>query len=178
MYGSWGSTSVVRGDDWANTKRFTNRQTGTTTRVTRGDQGGMISRRGPDGSGFVGKRGENVYAGRDGNVYRRDDNGNWSKWQDGGWNQVEKPSRDAVRDSMLNDNARRQQREQIDRSTYQNLERDRASRNDGAQRTRDRGTYQNRGGGSAGSYRGGGASRGGGGFRGGGGGFRGGGRRR
>ena len=205
VYGSWGSTSVVRGDDWANTKRFTNRQTGTTTRVTRGDQGGMISRRGPDGSGFVGKRGENVYAGRDGNVYRRDDSGNWSKWQDGGWNQVEKPNRDdlrdsmlndnardrdavrdrdtvgnrdAVRDSMLNDNARRQQRQQIDRSTYQNLERDRASRNDGAQRTRDRSTYQNRGGGSAGSYRGGGGSRGGGGFRGGGGGFRGGGRRR
>lgn len=200
VYGSWGSTSVVRGDDWANTKRFTNRQTGTTTRVTRGDQGGMISRRGQDGSGFVGKRGENVYAGRDGSVYRRDDSGNWSKWQDGGWNQVDKPSRDAVRDSMLNDNARVRDREsvgnrdsvrdsmlndsartrerQMDRSTYQNLERDRASRNNGAQRTRDFGSYQNRGGGSAGSYRGGGMSRGGGGFRGGGGGFRGGGRRR
>ena len=200
VYGSWGSTSVVRGDDWANTKRFTNRQTGNTTRVTRGDQGGMISRRGQDGSGFVGKRGENVYAGRDGNVYRRDDSGNWSKWQNGGWNQVDKPSRDAVRDSMLNDNARVRDREsvgnrdsvrdsmlndnarsrerQMDRSTYQNLERDRASRNNGAQRTRDQGTYQNRGGGSAGSYRGGGMSRGGGGFRGGGGGFRGGGRRR
>ncbi|HEX6044305.1 MAG TPA: hypothetical protein VFZ22_07435 [Pyrinomonadaceae bacterium] len=181
VYGSWGSTSVVRGDDWANTKRFTNRQTGTTTRVTRGDQGGMISRRGQDGGGFVGKGGENVYAGRDGNVYRRDGSGNWSKWDNGSWNQVERPNRgnDSVRDSMLKDSARSRDR-QIDRSTYQNLERDRASRNTGAQRTRDLGTYNNRGGGNAGSYRGGGFSRssGGGGFRGGGGGFRGGGRRR
>jgi hypothetical protein len=195
VYGSWGSTSVVRGDDWANTKRFTNRQTGQKTRVTRGDQGGMISRRGPDGSGFVGKGGENVYAGRDGSVYRRDGSGNWNKWDNGSWNQVEKPNRDAVRDNMMNDNARqrdrdsvrdsmmndsaRQRERQMDRSTYQNLERDRASRNNGAQRTRDLGTYQNRGGGNAGSYRGGMSRGGGGGFRGGGGGgFRGGGRRR
>ena len=162
----------------------------------------MISRRGPDGGGFVGKGGENVYAGRDGNVYRRDGSGNWSKWDNGSWNNVQKPDRDSLRDSMMNDNARqrdrdsvgnrdsvrdsmlndnaRQRERQMDRSTYQNLERDRASRNNGAQRTRDFGSYQNRGGGSAGSYRGGGMSRGGGGgFRGGGGGgFRGGGRRR
>ena len=182
VYGSWGSTSVVRGDDWANTKRFTNRATGETTRFTRTDQGGMISRRGPDGGGFVGKGGENVYAGRDGNVYRRDGSGNWSKWNNGSWNQVERPNRgdNSTRDSMLNDNARARER-QMDRSTYQNLERDRASRNTGAQRTRDLGTYKSRGGGNAGSYRGGGGfsrSGGGGGFRGGGGGFRGGGRRR
>ena len=56
---------------------------------------------------------------------------------------------------------------QLDNSTYRSLERDRATRAEGAQRTRDRGSY-NRSGGSAGSYRGGGFSRGGGGFRGGG----------
>jgi hypothetical protein len=64
----------------------------------------------------------------------------------------------------------------MDPSTRQSLERDRAARREGAQRSRDFGTY-NRGssGGSrsTGSYRGGGMSRGGGG-----GGFRGGGRRR
>jgi hypothetical protein len=56
VYGSWGSTQVKRGDDWASTKRFTNRQ-GETTRITRGDQGGIINRR---GEGFVGKQGDNA----------------------------------------------------------------------------------------------------------------------
>src|SRR5262245_48117 len=37
VYGSWGSTAVQRGDDWAKTSRVTNRRTGETTRVTRGD---------------------------------------------------------------------------------------------------------------------------------------------
>jgi hypothetical protein len=200
VYGSWGSTNVKRGDDWASTKRFTNNATGNTTRFTRTDQGGMINRR---GEGFVGKSGDNVYAGRDGNAYRRDANGNWSKWDNGGWNQVQRPGGDnSVRDSMLNDSARRselqdrrnsanqgardragsgagQSPRQLDRSTYGNLQRDMGARREGAQRSRDSGTYQNRGGGNAGSYRGGGSSRGGGGFsRGGGGGFRGGGRRR
>jgi hypothetical protein len=189
VYGSWGSTYVQRGDDWASTKRFTNRNTGNTTRVTRGDEGGMIRRRGENGSGFVGKRGDDVYAGRDGNVYRRDQNGNWNKWENGGWNQVQKPDRgNSVRDNMMNESGKvkdRQSRDlanqrngatgerpaastrQLDNSTYRSLERDRAARAEGAKRTRDGGSY-NRTGGSAGSYRGGGFSRGGGGFRGGG----------
>ncbi|HEU4711948.1 MAG TPA: hypothetical protein VFS76_10310 [Pyrinomonadaceae bacterium] len=194
VYGSWGSTTVQRGDDWVNTKRFTD-SAGNTTRVTRGDQGGMISRRGQDGSGFVGARGENVYAGRDGNVYRRDSNGNWSKWDNGSWNNVNRPEQrggDSVRDSMLSDRGRQNERSdrargertgqggqvsnrasQMDRGTFNSLERDRASRNMGSQRTRDYGSYsRSRSSGSVGGYRGGG------GFRGGGGGFRGGGRRR
>lgn len=195
VYGSWGSTHVQRGDDWVNTKRFTN-SAGNTTRVTRGDQGGMISRRGPDGSGFVGTRGDSVYAGRDGNVYRRDQSGNWSKWENGSWNSAQRPEqRDSVRDSMLNDRGRQQERSeraerargerigdsssgrsQVDRGTLNSLERDRAARSSGSQRTRDFGSYsRSRSSGSVGGYRGGG---GGGGFRGGGGGFRGGGRRR
>ena len=157
--------------------------------MTRGDEGGMIRRRGDDGSGFVGKRGDNVYAGRDGNVYQRDGNGNWNKWENGSWNQVQKPERgDSVRDNMMNESGRLKERQsrdsanqrdrasgerpsastrQLDNSTYRSLERDRAARAEGAQRTRDRGSYS-RSGGSAGSYRGGGFSRGGGGFRGGG----------
>ena len=180
VYGSWGSTYVQRGDDWASTKRFTNRNTGNTTRVTRGDDGGMISRRGEGGRGFVGAKGDNVYAGRDGNVYRRDQNGNWNKWENGSWNSVERPDQ-SVRGRMMNDSARQRERDaargervgqsrpsQVDRSTLSTLERDRAARTEGSRRTRDYGTYSSRGG-SAGSYR----SRG---F--GGGGFRGGGRRR
>jgi hypothetical protein len=194
VYGSWGSTHVQRGDDWVNTKRFTN-SAGNTTRVTRGDQGGMISRRGPDGGGFVGTRGDNVYAGRDGNVYRRDSNGNWQKWDNGGWQSPNRPEQrnNSVRDSMMNDRARAEDRanrpsgdragnssrpSQVDRGTMSGLERDRAARSSGAQRSRDFGSYSrspssNR---SVGGY---GSRGGGGGFRGGGGGgFRGGGGRR
>jgi hypothetical protein len=188
VYGSWGSTHVQRGDDWVNTKRFTS-SAGNTTRITRTDQGGMITRRGQDGRGFIGSNGENVYAGRDGNVYRRDQNGNWSKWQDGSWSSVPRAEQNnGARDSMLNDRARQQertnrresatgeragqaaQRNQMDPSTYRNLERDRAARREGTQRSRDYGSYSRSRSSSAGSYRGGG------GFRGGG--FRGGGRRR
>jgi hypothetical protein len=197
VYGSWGSTTVQRGDDWVNTKRFTN-SAGNTTRVTRGDEGGMISRRGQNGSGFVGSKGDNVYAGRDGNVYRRDANGNWQKWDNGSWNSPNRPEqRSDARDSMLNDRARAQERSdrargdgvgnssssrgsQIDRGTMNSLERDRAARSTGSQRSRDYGNYSrsrsSSSGSSVGGYRG---SSGGGGFRGGGGGgFRGGGRRR
>jgi hypothetical protein len=187
VYGSWGSTNVQRGDQWASTKRLTNRNTGNTTRVTRGADGGVISRRGQDGSGFVGKGGDNIYAGRDGNAYRRDQNGNWSKWENGNWNQAQKPDR-SVRDQMLNDNARQRESNsargervgepgnrsgQMGNSTLGTLDRDRARRAEGARRTSDLGTYRSRGGSSAGSYRGGGFGGGrGGGFRGGGGGRR------
>ena len=197
VYGSWGSTYVQRGDDWASTKRFTNRATGNTTRVTRGDQGGMIRRKGEGGTGGIGVRGDNVYAGRDGNVYRRDGDGNWSKWDNGNWNQVDRPDRvNPQREDMLNDRARDQQRRdtargertgdrtgdrtnqpaqrnRMDSGTYRNLERDRGARSEGTRRTSDYGNYS-RGRSGGGSYRGGG----GGGSRGGGGGFRGGGRRR
>jgi hypothetical protein len=191
VYGSWGSTQVKRGDDWASTKRFTN-SAGNTTRVTRGSNGGtLVNRR---GEGFVGKQGDNIYAGRDGNAYRRDANGNWSKWENGGWNPAQKPEgANSVRDNMMNDKARQRERQnptrgdgasgdragssaragQLDTSTYRGLERDRGGRADGAQRMRDQQTFQNRTQSrpsNMGSYRGGGGmSRGGGGFRGGGG---------
>src|SRR5213076_1856608 len=57
VYGSWGSTQVQRGDSWASTKRFTD-SAGNTTRVTRGENGGMVNRRGEE---FVGKQGDNIY---------------------------------------------------------------------------------------------------------------------
>ena len=70
VYGSWGSTSVQRGDDWAQTARVTNNRTDTTTRVTRTDDGAAVTRRSDDG--FVGRTSDgDVYAGRDGNVYRQ-----------------------------------------------------------------------------------------------------------
>ena len=199
VYGSWSSTQVQRGDSWASTKRFTN-SAGNTTRVTRGSEGGtLVNRR---GQGFVGSKGDNVYAGRDGNAYRRDANGNWSKWENGGWNQVQKPD-GSVRDSFMSQEGRQRDRvsnrdnaagdragdrsgdragdrgnrpQQVDRSTLNNLNRDAGARREGTQRSRDLGTYQNRSisrPSNPGSYRGGGF---GGGMRGGG--MRGGGGRR
>jgi hypothetical protein len=40
VYGSWGATSVQRGDNWANTARVTNNRTGNTTRMTNTSEGG------------------------------------------------------------------------------------------------------------------------------------------
>jgi hypothetical protein len=136
VYGSWGSTSVQRGDNWAQTARVTNRATGTTTRATRTDNGGAITRNGPGAgnNGFVAGNGDNMYAGHDGSVYKKNDGGSWSKYDNGNWNNVQRPDSNVTRDS--------------------------AARAEGATRTKDYGTYQRSGGGSS-SY-GGGASRGGG----------------
>jgi hypothetical protein len=86
----------------------------------------------------------NVYAGRDGNVYRRED-GSWQKYDNGSWNSANRP----------------------EAQTRGQLDRDRAARTEGAQRTRDAGNYRG-GTGSAGTYRGGGVRTGGGAMRGGG----------
>jgi len=142
VYGSWGSTSVQRGNQWAQTSRVTNRATGTTTRVTQGSGGGAaITRNGPGGnnSGVARTGSGDVYAGRDGNVYRRQD-GNWQKYDNGSWGSVNTPS-----------------------PNTQQLDRDRAARAEGATRTRDYGAARSSGGTrSTGSYRPSGGMRGGG----------------
>jgi hypothetical protein len=95
VYGSWGSTSVQRGDQWAQTARVTNNRTGTTTRVTQGSGGGEAITRNPPGAGTgggVARTGSgDVYAGRDGNVYKKTDDG-WQKYDgSGNWSNVERP---------------------------------------------------------------------------------------
>ncbi len=161
VFGSWGSTAVQRGDQWAQASRVTDRATGTTTRVGQGSGG-------------------NVYAGRDGNVYRNQ-GGAWQKYDNGSWSTVDRPAQRATGTtgtaaSTLGERARQGD---LNSSTRDQLNRDRAARADGAQRTRDLGKVKS-GSGSrsgAGSYRpSGGGMRmggfGGGGFRGGGGGRR------
>jgi hypothetical protein len=95
VYGSWGSTSVQRGDQWAQTARVTNNRTGNTTRVTQGSGGGAAVTRNPAGAGNAGgiaRTGSgDVYAGRDGNVYKKTDGG-WQKYDgSGNWNNVSGP---------------------------------------------------------------------------------------
>jgi hypothetical protein len=167
VYGSWGSTAVQRGDDWAKTNRYTNRQTGNTTRTIRTDEGSAVTRRGSEGGRVAVGDGGNVYAGKDGNVYRRQD-GSWQKYDNGGWSNTD---RQPERPQPTTDRATTRQnptvdRSSVDRSTTDQLNRDAAARREGTQRSNDYGSYR---GGSGtrgtGSYRGGGGARGGGGRR-------------
>jgi hypothetical protein len=170
VYGSWGSTSVQRGDDWATTNRYTDRRTGTTTRTIRTDEGAAVTKRGPGGNTAVGVGdGGNVYAGHDGNVYRRE-NGTWQKHENGGWQNTDRqPTGDRPTPSQQSAGSTSGARA-ADRGTVDQLNRDSAARAEGSTRTSSYGTYKG-GSGTAntGSYRSGGASRSGGGMRGGGG---------
>ena len=171
VYGSWGSTAVQRGDDWAKTNRYTNRQTGNTTRTIRTDEGSAITRRGSGGGAVGVGDGGNVYAGRDGNVYRRQD-GTWQKYDNGGWSNTDRQPDGSVGTgdrATTRQQPATEQRRSPDTSTMDQLNRDSAARREGAERTRDYGNYRSGSGTSGtGSYRGGG-SRGGGASRGGGG---------
>jgi hypothetical protein len=97
------------------------------SRVTRTDDGGVLSRSGPGGSGFVAAGDEGVYAGRDGNVYRRAEGGGWQKYENGSWGTAQRP--DAVANAP--DRAT-----PPDSSTIGQLERDRSARIEGAACTR------------------------------------------
>ena len=158
VYGSWGTTSVQRGNQWAQTARVTNRATGTTTRATRGSGGGeAITRSGPSGTGGVARTGSgDVYAGRDGNVYRNTGSG-WQKWDNGSWNSANRPTPQNRATPSTGDRAD---------PTVNQLNKDRAARTEGQRRTRDYGNARSSGATrSGGSYRPSGGARGGGGGR-------------
>jgi hypothetical protein len=167
---------VQRGDQWAQTSRVTSNRTGDTARVTRTDSGAAaVTKRGPGAdSGVVRTGSGDVYAGRDGNVYRNQ-GGSWQKYDGGSWGSVDRPAGQAgttqARDRSTT--ASPSQMGPSQGATMDQLNRDSRARSDGAQRTRDYGSYQgSRGSRSSGStYRPSGGSRGGG-MRGGGGGRR------
>jgi hypothetical protein len=164
VYGSWGSTAVQRGDDWAVSNRYTNNRTGTTTRTIRTDEGSAVSRRGPGGSTVVAGEGGNVYAGNDGNVYRRGDNGTWQRYDNGGWSDTARQPQD--RPQATPQSAGSSSTRATDRGTVDQLNRDSAARAEGSTRTSNYGSYRgSTGTRSTGSYRGGGGMRGGGGRR-------------
>jgi hypothetical protein len=159
VYGNWGSTAVQRGDNWASTTRYTNRQTGTTTRTMRTDEGAGAVRRGAGGAAVGVGQGGNVYAGNDGNVYRRQD-GSWQQYNNGGWSTT--PNQPGDRSTDRGGTGRAQPTGGApgsqDRATIDQLNRDSRARAEGAERTRDAGSY--RSGASSprsGSYRSGGA---------------------
>ena len=145
-YGSWGETYVQRGDDWAHTARYTNAATGQTKRVTQTDDGAIVSSRGSQGSGFIGTKGDNVYAGHDGNVYKKDESGGWSKYENGDWSSPSKPTltgegaqsgaAEQARATKANQGQATATRPgQSSSSTLNQLERDSAARSQGSKRT-------------------------------------------
>jgi hypothetical protein len=166
---------VQRGDQWAQTNRYTNRATGTTTRTTRTSEGGAAITRnpvGPGGSGVVRTGSGDVYAGRDGNVYRKGDGG-WQKYDNGNWGNVDRPqpSGQAATQARERGTTAGPSTSQWDSATRDQLNRDSAARTEGRQRTNDYSSYRSSSGSrsSGSSYRSsGGASRSGGGTRGGG----------
>ena len=163
VYGSWGTTGVQRGDQWATTSRATSNVTGATTRVTQTSEGGAaVSRRGPGGSGFAGQTGSgDVYAGHDGNVYRKQGD-SWQKYGDGGWNSVQQPT-PQQRQQAATQAQNRAAQAGVSSTTMSQLQRDGAARAQGAQRTRDAAAVHSGAASRAGSYRpsGGGRARGG-----------------
>ena len=171
IYGNWGSSYVQRGDNWAQSAHVTNYATGRRTTAARGSEGGAgIHTSGPGGSSTVARTGGgDIYAGHDGNVYRKQD-GQWQKW-DGGWNSVDKPQNPGNRTSgeTLDGQVIKQRPGEGGSGThspqFEQLDRDRFARGEGAQRVRDNQTYRAGGFGGrshAGSFRGGGGFRGGG----------------
>jgi len=174
VYGSWGSTSVQRGDQWAQTSRVTSNVTGQTGRVTRTSEGGTaVSSRGPGSNTTVGRTaGGDVYAGRDGNVYRKQGD-SWQQYGQGGWNNVSGEQAQAARDRASSSSASGARTRAgsgsgrtVDSGTYGQLNRDSSARAEGAQRTRDYGSYSS-GRSSSSSYRSSGSRSGGGARRGG-----------
>jgi hypothetical protein len=164
VYGSWGSTSVQRGDDWAKTNRYTNRQTGTTTRTVRTDDGAAVSKKGADGGRVAAGSDGNIYAGKDGSAYRRQD-GTWQKYENGGWNDTanQPGGKDNPNDRTATGNragttgSTTKPSTTTDRSTIDQLNRDSQARTTGSSRTTGQSTYRGgTGSSSAGTYRGGG----------------------
>jgi hypothetical protein len=173
VYGSWGTTSVQRGDQWATTSRYTSRVTGDTTRVTRGGGGGAaITNRGPGAdSGVVRTGSGDVYAGRDGNVYRNQ-GGSWQKYDNGSWGNIDTPQRTGQAATQARDRAAAggAQPGTTQAATRDQLNRDSRARSEGSRSTSSYGNYRSSGSrSSASSYRSSGSR---------GGGMRGGGRRR
>jgi hypothetical protein len=167
VYGNWGSTSVQRGDDWAQAAHRENYRTGKTTSGVRTDSGAAaISRSGGGDRTTVARSGSgDIYAGHDGNVYRRNEGGGWEQNNgSGGWDPASTPDRPSPTERTGQTDRAQPDRTGQTSATSQ-LERDSGARTQGTQRVQDRSTWQS--GGStrsgAGSYGGGGARRSGGG---------------
>jgi hypothetical protein len=157
-YGSWGSSSVQRGDQWATSQHTTNAN-GQTKWSAQGSGGGSAAGvSGKNGSAGVAEKNGNIYAGKDGNVYKKTDSG----WESvGGGNSPKSgasasPATGAASSPSASSMQNKPSGPSAD--TQKQLDHDAQSRSQGEQRTQQ----ASHGGGSYGGG-GGGAARGGGG---------------
>ncbi|MBK9528498.1 MAG: hypothetical protein IPO41_09320 [Acidobacteria bacterium] len=148
IYGNWGSSYVQRGDSWAQTGRASSNITGNSVAGVRTSSGAAaVTGKGQNGRTTVAKSNSgDIYAGHNGNVYKKTGDG-WSSV--GGANASPTGTQKGLGG--------------IDSSTYNQLNRDSRARSEGAMRTQTYNNYRSSMGGrtTAGSYRGGGFSRGG-----------------
>lgn len=135
VYGNWGSSSVQRGDQWANTAHTTNSTTGARTGVAQTSQGSAVARSGATGNTAVAKSNSgDIYAGRDGNVYKKS-GGTWQQSNgSGGWNTVQQPTPQQKQQAQQAGAQARTQASATGATTSQ-LNSDAAARSAGAQRT-------------------------------------------
>lgn len=126
-YGRWGSSTISGPARTVDTQsRSGARGAAGSFSSSTGARGGAYQNRYTGNSGAaVRGAGGDVYAGRDGNVYRHTDNG-WSKWNNGGWNSMQPPGSTGRVQGRQGATAGT-----MDRSSYQQLERDRAGRQAG-----------------------------------------------
>lgn len=173
IYGSWGSTSVQRGDDWVKSQRVTDNQGNTKWKAQGSGGGSAAGWRTDSGSGFVGQKGDDLYAGRNGNVYRKTDGG-WQEYNRGeGWNDVSRGQAGQLPaggrgEGSGGNRPSTQPSQRPSGGEAGQLDREAQARSRGTQQTRDYSNYQRSGGSSnRSSYGGsrGGGSRGGGGRR-------------
>jgi hypothetical protein len=151
-YGSWGSTSVQRGDQWANTQRTTNNSTGVTTRTTQSSAGNSARVTGPAGNTTaVGKSSSgDLYAGHDGNVYKKDASGGYQKYDNGSWSSVQQPTQAQKQQAQTQASARASG---ASSATMSQVQSDSAARASGTQRTNTYSGMKSSGASGASSYR-------------------------
>ncbi len=137
-YAQWGSSAVVRGDDWVRGGHYTTRR-GTVRGIETSGGGQAVGISGNDGGRVVRSGEGDLYAGKDGNVYKRGNDGSWSELErDGSWGRVDQ--RDGARtpsDRAAADGARAASRDQgaWNSSIGRDLNRDSMARQQGNQRT-------------------------------------------
>ena len=174
VYGSWGSTAVQRGDDWAtHLARHQQPRRATRRASTQGSGGGESITRtartaAPSPAPAAATSTPATTA-----TSTASEGDSWQKYDNGSWGNVDRPTPTGDRAGTTDRATTRD-----GGATVGQLDHDRAARTDGATRTRDAGTYRAGGGattrsggssGYGGSYRPSGGARAGGGMRGGGG---------
>lgn len=149
-YESWGETSIKKGDEWIQSRHYSNQDgRAFAYETSAGGQGARVVKDGNSLGAAKTAEGD-LYVGGNGQVYRRDNDGNWQQRESGGWNDVETPSkekaasvtpaqRDALRQRSTSATDRTRpsnsgRTRSMDRSTHQQLNRSYGARSSGNSR--------------------------------------------